>query len=81
MHTKNEEGFRPVISYPYDFIKNVKGITLPEKQYWALCKSLNIGPSNKEANFGWSDDYDEKGFYLYQHDDRYSLLTIRAEDQ
>lgn len=81
MHARNEEGFRHVIDTPHDFIRNIKGVPLPEKQFWALAKSLDIGPCNKEARFGWSDGFAEKGFYLYQHDDTYALLIINEEDQ
>ena len=81
MQKRNGQGFRPIIGYPFGLIKNMRAVPLPERQYWALAKSLDLYPCNKEANFGWSDDYNEKGFYLYQHDDTYALLTINAEDQ
>ncbi len=77
MTKRNEEGFQLVISYPYDTKGMVqKAIIMPEKPFWALANSLNLHPINKEAHFGWSDYYGDNGYYLYIHDDDYSLLTI-----
>ena len=76
LRKRNELGFVERVGYPHDWGIVEAGIELEREIFGAICTQLEIKPENKVAEYGWCDRWCEKGYYLYQHDDSFALLTI-----